>query len=267
MKTLCIYHGACDDGFGAAYAVWKKLRYTVEYYPATHGDAPPDVTDRDVIIVDFSYKQPVLLELIQKCKSMILLDHHKSAEAELHGLEDPKLSMVFDMQRSGATIAWDYFHPNEPRPPLIQYVEDRDLWLKRLPFSDAVTTALRTYPQEFGVWSALDTHALATEGTAMFRYYRSQIEAMKPKAELMEIAGYKVPVINAPHFMSSDLAGELSEGYPFAATYSVDSRGIHYSLRSRKNGIDVSRVATLYDGGGHAHAAGFTWLAPVHQTV
>jgi oligoribonuclease NrnB/cAMP/cGMP phosphodiesterase (DHH superfamily) len=132
MKTLCIYHGGCDDGFGAAYAVWKKFGYEVEYYPATHGGPIPDVNDRDVIMVDFSYKRNVLLQLIGKCKSMVILDHHKTAEADLDGLEDPKLTLVFDMQRSGATIAWDHFHPDTPRPVLIRYVEDRDLWLKRL---------------------------------------------------------------------------------------------------------------------------------------
>jgi nanoRNase/pAp phosphatase (c-di-AMP/oligoRNAs hydrolase) len=91
---------------------------------------------------------------------------------------------------------------------------------------------------------------------------------MKPTAELMTIAGYTVPVLNAPHFMASDLAGELSEGHPFAATYYIDSTGKYiYSLRSREGGIDVSDIAKSFGGGGHAAAAGFESQTPVHKKV
>lgn len=30
IKPLCIYHGNCADGFGAAWAVWKALEGGVE---------------------------------------------------------------------------------------------------------------------------------------------------------------------------------------------------------------------------------------------
>lgn len=55
---VCIYHGGCDDGFGAAYAVWKRWGDDVEYVEGRYGAAPPDVSGKNVIIVDFSYKYP-----------------------------------------------------------------------------------------------------------------------------------------------------------------------------------------------------------------
>ena len=83
MKKLCIYHGNCADGFGAAYAVWKRYGEAVEFYPGVYQQDPPDVTGRDVIMVDFSYKRPVIEQMAQDANSILILDHHKSAEEDL----------------------------------------------------------------------------------------------------------------------------------------------------------------------------------------
>lgn len=133
MKALCIYHRGCADGFGAAWAVWKALGDGVEFHPGVYGAPPPDVTGRDVILVDFSYKRPVMEAMCQSAASITLLDHHKTAAEELDGLGDgPNIAIpVFvgiDMERSGAVLAWEHFHPGKAIPPLLQYVQDRDLW-------------------------------------------------------------------------------------------------------------------------------------------
>ena len=61
LKPLCIYHGNCADGFGAAWAVRQYFGDgNVEFHAGLHGEAPPDTTGRDVVIVDFCYKRPVL---------------------------------------------------------------------------------------------------------------------------------------------------------------------------------------------------------------
>lgn len=264
LSTICIYHGGCPDGFGAAYAVWKRFGDNVEYYPATHGAPPPDVTDRDVIMVDFSYKRPVLTQMLASCKSMILLDHHKTAQADLEGLVDPKLTLVFDMNRSGAVIAWQYFHPYVEIPKLLLHVQDRDLWTWKLENSRQILTALDTYDMRFEVWDSLSVDKLAAAGEHMVTYYSSIIGDMVEKAELMTLDGHVVPVINAPYFMASDLGNILATGYPFAVVYSVDSRGVRYSLRSVPGGLDVSEIAKSYGGGGHFHAAGFETKTPIH---
>ena len=53
---MCIYHGNCQDGFGAAWAVWKRFGDAVEYVPGFYGQPAPDVAGRSVVMVDFSYK-------------------------------------------------------------------------------------------------------------------------------------------------------------------------------------------------------------------
>ena len=76
--TTCIYHANCPDGFAAAWVVKKALENVV-FFPAGYQTTPPDVTGKDVVIADFSYKRPVLLEMAAQANSILILDHHKTA--------------------------------------------------------------------------------------------------------------------------------------------------------------------------------------------
>jgi oligoribonuclease NrnB/cAMP/cGMP phosphodiesterase (DHH superfamily) len=193
------------------------------------------------------------------------------------------VGVLFDMERSGAGIAWDFFHPDRPRPEFINYVEDRELWRKALPGGDEFTIALRSYPQEFEVWDGLvagGASALIAEGKSIQRYYRLRVEEIKRSAYLARLAlvhttgpapadvpvALKCGIANAPYFAASEVAGELCEmeGADFGACYFEVAKGCwQYSLRSR-DGFDVSEVAKAFGGGGHKGAAGFTVPAPVH---
>jgi oligoribonuclease NrnB/cAMP/cGMP phosphodiesterase (DHH superfamily) len=84
-------------------------------------------------MLDFSYKKPVMLELASKATKITVLDHHKTAEADLQELlmdRDSKVFGTFDMSHSGAYLSWDYFHPTKLVPSIIGYVEDRVLTKK-----------------------------------------------------------------------------------------------------------------------------------------
>ena len=86
-----IFHGGCCDGFSSAYSVWKYFQKNsldeqlekITFYPARHGASPPDVSGKNVVICDFSYDKSTLLNMIEKANSLVVLDHHKSAEKEL----------------------------------------------------------------------------------------------------------------------------------------------------------------------------------------
>lgn len=291
-RFLCIYHGHCDDGFAAAWCVRDALGDEVEFYPGVYQQEPPDVAGRDVILVDFSYKRPVLEGIIASAKSVLILDHHKTAQEDLGGLgsmvpwhDHEALGgthVLFDMERSGAGIAWDYFHPGAKRPVFINYIEDRDLWKKHLPEGDEFTIALRSYPQDFDIWNVLllrGVPALIEQGRTIQRYYRLRVEELKQSAYLAEIgdAGpVEAPTImvrcaisNAPYFAASEVAGELCsvDGAAFGACYFEAKPGIwQYSLRSRGD-FDVSALAKRFGGGGHKNAAGFSVAAPVHTIL
>lgn len=260
--NLCIYHGGCDDGFGAAFVIWQLYGDDVTYHPGVYQVPPPDVTGLDVAIVDFSYKRPVMIEIAAKAKSVLVLDHHKTAAADLDGLsaESPNVTVEFDMTRSGAVMAWEHFHEGSMLPKFFRYLQDRDLWTKQMAGVDEFTAALRSYPQDFATWDKLifQVPELVEEGHAIQRYFRTLIEQTKKHAYLRDVGGHMVPVVNASLFMSSELAGELAQDHPFAAVYAESEGYVIWSLRSRDpGGADVSEIAKRFGGGGHEHAAGF----------
>jgi hypothetical protein len=359
MKTLCIYHANCADGLGAAWAVHRALGADVEFVAAKYGDTPPGMKwvadnnhcrdcDRayetgqlwpdehqprlestplpsrlrgcDVMIVDFSYPLATLRAMAAEARSVLVLDHHKTARDDLiqvrPGREgwknwlrygpiypgapkpapDPdNLGAIFDMERSGAALTWDYFYPGKPRPRIIDLIEDRDLW--RFRYGDesrAFHAALTSYditdlPAMFDrldKWHNLPEKphpiywwALLNEGHAILRAQRQAVAAVvKATRRTMRIGGHVVPVANVPPTMASD-AGHLMCNPPckcvsghedcqgtgldqplpvFSATYydGTDEKR-HFSLRSPPGGADVSAVAKQYGGGGHEYASGF----------
>lgn len=277
MKPLCIYHGNCADGFGAAWAVRDALgEANVDFFAAFYGKQPPDVSGRQVIMVDFCYKAAVLRQMANSAQSILILDHHKSAAEELAGFPAPPplprgsgwlpeigVFAWFDMDHSGAMLAWNHFHKSDA-PPLLAHIEDRDLWRFALEDTREIQIALFSYPYNFAVWDKFmwDGEAgcaqLAMDGMAIQRKHMKDIAELRGLAERrMLILGHNVPVLNAPYFHSSEAGQQMAAGHPFAACYWDEPDGRAFSLRSAEDGMDVSAIAKRYGGGGHKHAAGF----------
>ena len=261
-KPLCIYHHGCADGFAAAWAVRKfHAGVEVDFHPGIYGEAPPDVTGRDVIMVDFSYRREVLLPLIEQAKSVLILDHHLSAMGDLADLPG-NVRTIFDMERSGAMIAWDHFFPGQSAPLLFDHIQDRDLWRFAIPTTREVMAAVFSYPLEFETWDKLLTLTpplqLFQEGLAILRKHNADVAAIVRDARrIVNFGGFAIPAANVPWIFASDVAGELAKDHPFAATYYDDADGRRWSLRSTPSGADVAKIAQAFGGGGHKHAAGF----------
>lgn len=266
LKTLCIYHGNCADGFGAAWVVRKALgEDNVEFYPGVYQTEPPDVTGRDVVMVDFSYKRPVIAEMLQKAKSLTIIDHHKSAMEDLANVDigaKCSVQIHFDLNHSGAMLAWLHYFGLTTPPALLRHIEDRDLWRFHMPATREVQAALFSYPYDFKVWDTLMTTPipeLFAEGAAIERKHFKDIEELlKVCQRRLNIGFCEVPAASLPYTMSSDAGHIMSKGEAFAACYYDTPAGRCFSLRSAEDGFDVSEIAKLYGGGGHKHAAGFT---------
>ena len=267
MSTICIYHGpGCLDGFASA-VVFNKFAKSkemdVEFVVGIYQTPPPDVTGKDVVLLDFSYKRDVLLEMASKANSITILDHHKTAEEDLKDLPF-NVECHFDMERSGVMMTWNYFFPDERPPMLIKIIQDRDLWKFELNGTKEFTAALFSYPLDFDLWETfLDApYGLYMEGKALLRKQEKDVESLiKNLAYRTTIAGYDVPIINVPAMFASDVGAIMSKGEPFAVSYFDLPGGERvYSLRSQPEGIDVSEIAKQFNGGGHKHAAGFKVL-------
>jgi uncharacterized protein len=278
-RPLVIYHSPCLDGFTAAWAMWLK-HPDAEFVPGVYGQDPPDCADRDVYLLDFSYKADMMYQIAYECKSLTVLDHHKTAVGELHRLSSgyhdatidaAKLHIVFDMEKSGARLAWEWFHPGTTVPLFVRLVEDRDLWRFALDWTRELNADFFSYDYDFKYWSHLHRccddrvlHQLhRNAGAAILRKQDKDIRELLAhgRHELAFGRGgdgpSRVPAVNLPYTMASEAGNLLARGAPFAAVYYQDGDGYKFSLRSEEGGADVSEVASRYGGGGHKHAAGF----------
>lgn len=289
---LVIYHGGgCADGFGAAWACWKRWGDACQYMEANYQSPPPDITGKRVLIVDFSYKRAVLAEMGDKALSIVVLDHHETAQDELtdfiHPTVDdltvrnvdsilsdidafsfPRVLAVFDMKRSGARMAWDFCHPGQEAPLLIRLIEDRDLWLFRYASTRPFALWLRSEAFNFERWSELaidiegraGTHILR-EAEAMQRFYDEKVKEIASFARRRRLGDYEPVVVSCPPMFASEVGNYLLTTHPeapFAATFYDTATKRMWSLRSDDSRERVSSIAAAYGGGGHRNAAGFS---------
>lgn len=275
-RPLVIYHGNCADGFSAAWCFWRKYGAGADYVAGVYQQPPPDVTGREVYLVDFSYQAPVVEQMLLKAVSVTLIDHHKTAIEDLAPLKarwvaDPgaldgdNFGWFCDLERSGATLAWDYLFPDEARPLLLGHIEDRDLWRFKLPHTREIQANVFSHDYTFEQWDRLmsadqaELLKMSVAGAAIERKHHKDIaELVRVCKRRMEIGGHDVPVASLPYTLVSDAAHLMAQGEPFAACYWDTAEGRVFGLRSTDEGFDVSEIAKMYGGGGHAKAAGFT---------
>jgi uncharacterized protein (DUF433 family) len=205
---------------------------------------------------------------VANVRALIARDAEEELNTDYPDLTGDMLDLAeichFDMNRSGAGMAWDYCYPGEKRHWLIDYTEDRDLWRFKLPHSKEISAGMMSYPLAFESLDKLDAmgetdgiEMLWNEGSAILRADQTKIETIAKKARIMEVAGYMVPVVNSS-CLQSELGNFLCQGKSFAVIWHEIENGDRvYSLRSDKNGVDVSVVAKEMGGGGHRAASSF----------
>lgn len=266
-NRICIYHKDCSDGKGAALAVWLRFGDSCLYHPAANGDPPPyEVWGRDVVLVDFCYPPDTMQDLSHIANSIIVLDHHKTSLQDLQNqkplLQNTKL--IFDLKKSGAALAWNYFH-KQSLPTLLWHIQDRDLSQYKSVNTKGIVEGLKHYP-DFRDWQpfldgTVSLQVLQNKGESILDFVNIEAKKALQSTTKIEIGGHIVPLYNLPDFMVCDtLAMALQEhpDAPFAASY-YDRCGCRtYSLRSRQgHDVDVGEVAKKFGGGGHKHSAGF----------
>jgi oligoribonuclease NrnB/cAMP/cGMP phosphodiesterase (DHH superfamily) len=228
-----------------------------------YGEEPWEHVDQGdrLYIVDFSFPRATMLKLMEICSEVTCLDHHKTAKEALMGLN----CAIFDMKKSGAMLAWEYWNPGVPAPDLIRYVQDRDLWHKALPHNEEIYMGLREQERTFEHWHELANMPDFVEqmhriGEPPYREKMQEVGEKADTAEWHQIAGYEVPVVAACSRYYSDVCHELLQRYPDAA-FSVawrddvekDTR--RWDFRS-KGSFDVSAITQNFGGGGHLNSAG-----------
>lgn len=263
IKAAVLHHNDAD-GFGAAYAhwFWSNTNNSVAHYiPVQYGQPVPAIPEgvMELFILDFSYDRETC-EALAADYTLTIIDHHKTAQKELEGLD----YAIFDMNKSGAVLAWDYFDVGGSAPPdLLLYVQDRDLWKWELPYSEEINLAIASLPWEFEAWADANIDDLKAQGTAIKAFRDAQMKSTMKSVRMLELAcdvgTFEVPVVNASNNVS-ELGDEMCKAYPeapFSASYCDRSDARSWSLRSIRD-FDVSVVAKSCGGGGRKNTAGFS---------
>lgn len=147
----------CIDGVASAWALQQAFpQADVRYQGLSHNerenlfyngstyawdDARSIVADalrdqprgQDVYFVDYVPNDVQIIEdLLDAGHKVTIYDHHQTARDNLSALErkyrgNPAFSLVFDDQKSGATITWAALHPDTPPPQLLTLIQKMDL--------------------------------------------------------------------------------------------------------------------------------------------
>jgi oligoribonuclease NrnB/cAMP/cGMP phosphodiesterase (DHH superfamily) len=269
MPTHVLYHGDCPDGFGAAYAFHKFYSKTYtepKYVPMKYRDQLPTniATGDHVYMLDYSIPKAEIEKLRIAGVGVTVIDHHKTAEEDLKDVP----GCIFNMDKSGATMAWQYMFGDAPVPALLAYVEDGDLWRFDLPHSRDVRAWIRSFPYEFEAWRGMEValeqlpYSVFQQGEALRRLEGQQVAQMTApdRVQMLPIGDIQVPVVNAA-VLYSEVGEALNKKYPqypFSAYWFKRADGKEqWGLRTQKDDVDVSMVARQYGGGGHRKASGF----------
>ena len=269
-QPLVIYHGRrCPDGFAAALAAWLYYEGHAEFLALDHGDVKtmadlPAVAGRVVYILDFSFSIEILQQIDALAAKLVMLDHHKSAADQLSGFASRCGVVHFDMHKSGACLAWEFFHPGKTVPDLVRFIEDRDIWVWQYPQSAGFLSALDMEGFDFARWTeiagfdAAQLSAYIARGTAMDEKFSKLARDIAEGAQTLVFNGVSGLMLNAPgvfHSLVGDLLSERSG--TFALIWSAEKNGVvKVGLRAQRN-FNCIELAESMGGGGHAQACGF----------
>lgn len=294
---MVIYHDKCADGIVAAWACWKRWGDAPEYRAANYGYQPPeDVAGKNILIVDFSYKLDDLAAMVTAgAKSIVILDHHETARdaltpfclsgipladlvRELPGVLEgvtglyalPPILAVFDMDRSGAHMAWEFAMQGIEAPLLVVLAERYDLWRfvpNTLDDAELLHLDIQAGPLTIGRMDTIHDdledgeRAPLNRGQIIETWRQPLIREIAARAHLGTVGGVEgVITVECPYSLVSAVGHYLLDQHPagaFAAMSVTGEKAVGWSLRGAADRQSVSEVASRFGGGGHRNAAGF----------
>lgn len=284
MKTAIIFHGYCYDGLTAAWVAWKKFRKTATYLPGFYGAPPPTFTEpTHIYILDFSFKPEVFDQWVSEGHKITILDHHQSAIDMLQPYfeknnNNRNLEAVFDNERSGAGITYQYFNPGKALPRMVELVQDRDLW--RFNFGN-MSRHLYSYMQfriEFSdpiekLFEVLDMidesleqpikSPVLEKGEVLSESYYKFCRNFADNRVMVRIPdwhdGMPFPILTTNKMFGSDTCSYIVKEFKtnVAGYFFLEKPGQwNWGMRSVGE-YNVAELCSRYGGGGHIHAAGF----------
>ena len=278
---VVIFHGGCHDGLAGAYPFYLRNK-SIEFYGLQRDQELPDVTGKKVVMVDICFSRDKMIKMNEQAGHLIVLDHHKSSERVMEGLD----FAIFDMERSGAQLGWDHVFPDKSmsRHWFIDTIADRDLWKFELPHTKELTEAFNSagYTSDSDVitiWENMNTlkniekysekyNALVRVGGKILAFKQREMEIICSRAFLTELVveekTYIVNFVSCPRQYRSEVGNILASNpkCDFAATYQHNFKNCKWDISCRatkESSVDLSIITATFGGGGHPKASGFSF--------
>jgi oligoribonuclease NrnB/cAMP/cGMP phosphodiesterase (DHH superfamily) len=324
QSRLVIIHDTDADGIAAAWCIKQGFsgeHSETVCIPQRAGinDIPEGLLPDDTVyLVDRTYPWVTLVELSKLVFQVTVIDHHKSAKEQLYkdavqsglyelefynnvdgnGIDGARtylhityanLVVAVDVDNSACMLAWSYVrenatvHRTEP-PWFISYIEDRDMWWFKLPFSKEINAGLHFKGHTFEnyhkwlanqlYWSNnTDKEHCISVGSIVLATQQRIIEGIAHgptvswwmlKNPVIPHQEYLTAMVCCPFSLISDLGNYMltcdKEGYEkpdvvLVYNWDVVKKCYIYSIRSV---VDMLWLAQLYGGGGHPKACRFS---------
>lgn len=303
---ICFYHKYCSDGLASAWCVKKNNINNDCNYLAMSPNFKLKESElnnyykKKIICVDIMPNINTIEELLKICESLTILDHHKTNESIISKFTEMntntnKLNLIFDMNRAGCQITYDYMFNNttSKRKWFIDYIGDRDLWSWKLDMSKEINLAMYEMGHLYSFDSInkldkLDSNIIIPElieyGNQVIKFNKKFIKQEIKKAKLAKLifpvsennsleTSVIVSLNNVPSQFRSDYGNDVlnyykinnikynDEDIKISANYQYDLKSNEWwiSLRSLEEyDVDVAKISEKFNGGGHKCAAGFT---------
>ncbi|BAY20754.1 hypothetical protein NIES2100_04980 [Calothrix sp. NIES-2100] len=286
IPDLVIYHNvvedfACPDGFAASWVCYRKyseinpdLEYVGWTYDKANQGIIPDLTNyKNILVVDFSFKPAFLNYWKERGKAIYVIDHHEGFLETVKKSSYTLDNLIFDDQECGATLTWKTLYPGQPIPKLLQYVRDRDLFIKQLQYCDEVFSGLSKLRRSFNLFDQLlELENIDFQLVLDFLVPYGEPSVLKKREKIqiylnrVEFYG-DIPVVKlnkSDIALKSDLGEVLSSYYPFSKFVVIINKGQpeHIRIRSSIYTYNTNLIELFSDIesiSGLKNAANFKW--------
>lgn len=267
----CYYHSGDHDGVCSA-AIVKKQYPSAQLHPINYGDNYDEkigcINKNDVVImVDFSIK-PIkkMIKLSKQCKEFYWIDHHHDSisMAKNEGFEP--LGVRID-GTAACVLVWNFYFSDKELPVGVKLLGNwdvRNLDKKTILFH----YGMDLYPLDpyLKIWEKIfendekEVDLILNNGSVISQFVKKEeINLTISNGFDIDFGGFKALAING--YVDIDAAiesGIFSEKkHDFLLMFERKKDSWKFSLRTTRNDVDVSEIASRFKGGGHKRASGF----------
>ena len=258
-KMAVVYHASCMDGAAAAATVYYLSFSNIDFFALPPSESFEARHYNLVMVLDMTLPKDNIVDLMEAGSTVQIVDHHITGFEKTKWFEGYK----YWPNNSGCVATWKTLTKSKV-PKSLMYVEDRDLWKWKLPNSKELNAYIQAQDRDIPRLSKFlfGTFKPNKAAVEIGREILKAQDALVEEQASMALRVGDILFVNATTLQSEIghcLLEREKDDSSVAVIYSHRPWGkVRVSLRSKENGPDVSRTASIMGGGGHKHSAGMT---------